>query len=122
MLIRMLAGKTDVPSRILPLDARHSSSLSNDMGAIRYPFLDSANAILHSASLDPDARVLRCTLSSYKDHQTSVKVITPWIARSVLMNGKKWQDWVVTSTPTGTLVLTIRYGASEGRDAIEVRF
>ena len=122
MLTRMLAGKTDIPSRVLPLDARHASSISIDMGAIRYPFLDSVNAILHSASLDHDARVLMCTLSSYKDHQTTVKVITPWLARSVTINGKMWQDWAVTSTPTGTLVVAIRYGASEGRDAIEVRF
>jgi hypothetical protein len=122
MLIRLLADKREIPSRILPLDAGRASSITVDMGAIRYPFLDSVNAILHTASLDPDARTFRCTLSSFRDHQTAVKLITPWLARSVAINGKAWKDWAVTSTPTGTLMVTVRYGASEGIDTVEIWF
>jgi hypothetical protein len=122
MLIRLVANTKEIPSRILPLDARGASSLTVDMGAIRYPFLDSVNAILHTASLDPDSRILRCVLSSFNDHLTTVRVITPWLARSVAINGGAWKDWAVTSTPTGTLVVTVRYGASEGVDTVEIRF
>ncbi len=122
MLTRFLADAREIPSRILPLDAASASTLNIEMGPIRYPFLDSVNAILRTAALDPPKRRMTLGLSSFPGHATTVTVITPWYPRSVALNGTVWNTWGVTGTPRGTLVLRIQYNASAQDDRLEILF
>jgi hypothetical protein len=122
MVTRLTVDGREIPSRILPLDAASATAIAVEMGPIRYPFVDSLNAVLHSASLDPQGRTMNLTLSSFAGHQTAVRIFTPRLARSVALNGRSWPGWEVTSTPLGTLIITVRYAASAGTDSIQVKF
>jgi hypothetical protein len=122
MLTRLLADGREIPSRILPLDAASAGAISITMGPIRYPFLDSLNAVLHSASVNPKERSMACTVSSYPGHVTVMKIVTPWMADTVLVNGKPWHEWNVTSTPQGTLIVMLTYPASNGMDRVDIQF
>jgi hypothetical protein len=122
MLTRMLADGREIPSRILPLDAASAGAISIAMGPIRYPYLDSLNAVLYSASVNPKERSMACTVSSYPGHVTGMKIVTPWMADTVLVNGKPWHEWKVTSTPQGTLIVMITYPASKGIDRVDIQF
>ena len=122
MLTRMTADGREIASRILPLDAAGAGRISISMGPILFPFLDSLNAVLHSAHVDPQRRTMTCTASSYPGHVTTMKIITPWLAKGVSVNGRPWTTWRVTSTPLGTLIAEITYPASAGVDRIEIRF
>jgi len=122
MLTRLAVDGRDIPSRVLPLDAASGGSIEVEMGPIRYPFLDSVNAVLHTAQVDVQRRTMQAVLSSYDHHSTTVRVITPWYARSVLLNGNPWTRWRMTSTPLGTLVVEIQYEASMGEDTLRISF
>ena len=122
MLTRMIVDGREIPSRILPMDAVSADSVSITMGPIRSPFLDSLNAVLHSVSVDPRERRMTCIISSYQGHATGMKIITPWLAENVLVNGKPWHEWGITSTPRGTLIVMITYPASTGIDRVDIQF
>jgi hypothetical protein len=122
MVTRLTFDGQETPSRVLPLDAASASAITVEMGPIRYPFLDSVNAVLHTASLDPQGRTMKLALSSFEGHATAVRILTPWLARSVSLNGKPWHNWGVSSTPRGTLIITLRYAASAGIDVTEIQF
>jgi hypothetical protein len=122
MLTRMTADGREIASRILPMDAMGASEISITMGPIRYPFVDSLNAVLHSAIADPQQRTMTCTVSSYPGHVTRMRIITPWLPNGIMLNGKPWSMWRVTSTPRGTLVVEITYPASAGMDHIGLSF
>jgi hypothetical protein len=122
MVTRLLVDGREIPSRILPVDARTGSSITVEMGPILYPFVDSVNAVLHTARIDPKARTMQLSLSSFERHQTTIRLLTPWMARAVTINGKVWSGWGVSSTPVGTLVITIRYEATSGSDAVQINF
>jgi len=122
MVTRLAFDGREAPSRVLPLDAASASAITVEMGPMRYPFLDSVNAVLHTASLDPHGRTMKLALSSFEGHPTIVRILTPWRARSVSLNRKPWHNWSVSSTPLGTLTITVRYAASTGTDAIQIQF
>jgi glycogen debranching enzyme len=122
MVTRLSVDGREIPSRILPLDAASGASIVVEMGPIRFPFLDSCNAVVRTASLDPQSRTMRLVLSSFEHHQTTVRILTPWLARSVTLDGKPWAGWGITSTPLGTLVVTVQYRASSATDTIQVIF
>jgi len=122
MVTRLAIDGRETPSRVLPLEAASASVITVNMAPIRYPFLDSVTAVLHTASLNPQGRTMRLALSSFDGHQTRVRILTPWRARSVTLNGKKWHNWGVSSTRLGTLIITVRYAASAGTDAIQLQF
>lgn len=122
MLTRMTADGREIASRILPMDAMGAREISITMGPIRYPFVDSLNAVLHSAVADPHQRTLTCAASSYPGHVTRMRIVTPWLADGVTLNGKPWSSWRVTATPRGTLIVEITYPASAGTDSIGISF
>ncbi|MBK7259268.1 MAG: hypothetical protein IPI01_15975 [Ignavibacteriae bacterium] len=122
MLTRMTADGRQIASRILPLDAADAGQIAITMGPVLYPFLDSLNAVLHSANVDPQRRTFTCTASSYPGHVTTMRIITPWLAEGVTLNGKPWTTWRTVSTPPGTIVVEITYPGSDGMDRVEVSF
>jgi hypothetical protein len=122
MLTRMTADGREIASRILPTDALGASEISVTMGPIRHPFVDSVNAILHSAVADPQQRTMTCAASSYPGHVTRMRIVTPWLPDGITLNGKPWSTWRVTSTPRGTLIVEITYPASAGTDSIGLSF
>lgn len=119
---RLTVDGREIPSRFLPLDAASGSNIDVQMGPLRYPVIDSVNAVLHSASFDPQTRTMSFTLSSFAGHQTAVRLFTPWIARSVSLNGAPWRGWGVSSNPRGMLILRVRYSASAGPDICQIQF
>jgi hypothetical protein len=121
-LTQLLVDDREIPSRVLPLDAARGSSIKITQGPIRFPYIDSLNAVLHSASFDKQTKTLTCTLSSYEGHRTFLAVDTPWLFRRVLLNGKPMPDVAVSSDPLGMLILNIRFAATSGRDKIEIHF
>jgi hypothetical protein len=121
MVTRLAVDGRDIPSRILPLDAGTGSAISVEMGPIRFPFLDSVNAVLHSASFEPKTRTMTLTVSSYEHHPTAVRILTPWMPRSVALNGKQ-PAWGISSTRLGTIIVTIRYPATSNTDSIVIQF
>jgi len=122
MLTRLLVDGKDIPSRILPRDAGSGKAIEVQMGPIRYPFLDSTNSVLESAHLDPQSRTMSIALSSYAGHPTTVKVFTPWLARSVSINNIPWTGWKVHSTRVGTLYVLVDFEASQGIDTLQIIF
>jgi hypothetical protein len=121
MVTRLTVDGREIPSRILPLDASSGSTLSVEMGPIRYPFLDSTNAMLHSASFEPSARTMKLALSSFQGHPTEVRLLTPMMPRTVTINGRR-PTWGITSTPLGTIIVTIHYPATAGIDNVFIQF
>ena len=54
----------------------------------------------------------------YRDEDQS----PPGWRTAVLVNGKPWHEWKVTSTPKGTLIVMITYPASNGLDRVDIQF
>jgi hypothetical protein len=121
MVTRLAVDGREIPSRILPLDAMGGTTIEVEMGPIRYPFVDSVNAVLRSASFDPPARSMTVSLSSYEGHHTELRIISPMAPRSVSLNGKT-PMWGIASTPVGTIVVTVDYIATAGNDAVSIQF
>jgi hypothetical protein len=119
---RLAVDNREIPSRILPLDAASGSAITVEMGPIRYPFLDSANAVLHSASFDPGTRIMQLVLSSYEGHETSLQFLTPSVAQWVRLNDEPWTGWKLSSTPFSTLIVHILYRASAAPDKVTIQF
>jgi hypothetical protein len=122
LLTRLLVDGREIPSRVLPLDASRASSIQIIQGPLRFPYIDSLNAVLQSASFEERTKNLECTISSFKGHKTLLKINTPWLFRQVLVNGKPSSDVTVTSDPRGMLILIVRYAASSGKDKINILF
>jgi hypothetical protein len=121
-LTRLLVDGREIPSRVLPLDAGPGSSVKITQGPLRFPYIDSVNAILHSASFDKAKKTLTCTVSSYQGHPTLLVIDTPWLYRRVLLNGRPMRDVAVSSDPLGMLILNIKLVATSGRDRLEIWF
>ncbi len=122
MVTRLAVDGKEIPSRVLPLDVASGHSIVVDVGPLRYPFVDSLNAVLQHAEIDPQARTMSFTTSSYPGHETAVRIYTPWLAQSVVRNGFPWRGVEVSSTPRGTLIITVRYRASAGTDSLRIQF
>jgi hypothetical protein len=122
MLTRLRVDGREYPSRILPLSAASGKSIDVEMGPIRHPFLDSANAVLHDVRFDSGKGSMHIALSSFRGHETVVKIITPRLAQSVSVNASPWRGWSVSSNPLGTIIITVRYEASAGVDSLEIKF
>jgi len=122
MLTRLVLDGKEIPSRILPREAASGSTMSVEMGPIRYPFLDSANAVLETARLDVQTRTMRLALSSYAGHGTSMKIVSPWLPRAMTLNGLPWAGWRPMSTLNGMLYILIDFNASANTDTIQINF
>jgi hypothetical protein len=112
----------EIPSRVLPLDAGKAAKISVEHGPIRFPYLDCVNAVLHTAAFHPGPRRMRLALSSFKSHSTTVRIVTPWMVRSVMRNGRPWRDVAIDADPLGLLIVNVRYPASAELDTLDIQF
>jgi hypothetical protein len=122
MLTRLVIDGREIPSRVVPRESASGSTMNVEMGPIRFPFLDSVNAVLETAQLDVHTRTMRLALSSYAGHQTSAKIFTPWLPRTMTLNGLPWTGWRPMSTPNGTLFIMVDFTASASTDTIQINF
>jgi hypothetical protein len=111
-----------VPSSVLPISVRQASNLEIEFGNPAFPYLESINAILHSAYFDKMTNSLRLELSSFSGHEVNVHVITRTKPTKVIVDGNPIADYRTHAQLDGSLRLEIRLTGSDSQQKLEVFF
>lgn len=111
-----------IPSLILPLEQRASRNLSITFGNISEPYLNKANAVVHSVNYSSEKKQLECTISSFLGHMTTLNIVGKNKPRHVFLNGKTSKNIVTVKNSDTSVDITISFVAGKSTDNILVKW
>ena len=111
-----------IHSLILPLEQRASRNFSITFGTISEPYLYKANAVVHSADYSSEKKQLRCTVSSFLGHKTTLNLVGKNKPRHVFLNGKTAKNIVTVKNSDASVDITISFVAGKSSDHILIKW
>lgn len=99
----------EIPSLVIPLDAKVAGNLDVQFGPAAAPYVESVNAVLNSAILDASKKNLECSISSFKGHRTAMNVISQQKPSGVFINGKSFKKFKTVKNPDGTITTSLSF-------------
>ena len=113
-------GNTAVASVVLPLSSLHSTQYTIECGRARSPYLESVNAILHSAKYVPRTKVLQCVITSFQGHDVIASVIGKQKVRQAYVDGKPIQKIIHIPLGDGTEKLELHFSGTDKRQILAI--
>jgi hypothetical protein len=110
------------PSAVIPEDATLQSNVEITLGNPETPYIFSTNSILREPSFNKNSGEMEIVLRAFPGHYNKTKIISPWKAETILLNGKRFEGSYETEEKDGIYIIELNYCQENALDKLELHF